>query len=547
MQVLSENYDIVICGAGLAGLTLALQLRRESPAKSILILEKQAGPLPAGTHKVGESTNEGGTHLLRQLAGLKEYIETTHIKKLGLRFFGAGSRKDGFDKRFEVGDALFARNSSYQLDRGILENDMRRFCCEAGVHVVEGVSVQEIEFGEQAHDITFAYPKENRRTTVSCRWVVDAMGRRRFLQSKLKLAKKSEHCGSASWWRIQRDFDVGEMVPAEKTDWHERVFARRWYSTNHLMGPGYWVWVIPLCSGMTSIGIVSDENAHPIRERNTFDKSIAWLAEHEPDLYKCVKNDAPLDFLLLKNFAHTTTKAFSSERWCCVGEAAAFTDALYSMGSDLIAIANRITVHLIEMDSANAPIGETVELYNQVYVTVVETMTELFRDVFPAFSADDVVLLKVMWDVACYWGFFSQLVIQDVLYQDQALPTLLELAKRLKAANFKVQDAFRTASRTSRCDSLKSGFFNFGGVSQVTDLRATVTDKRGIPELARNMDFLEQLASAVCRFILTGEQDALFSNEGSGTAAEVEPLVEKISSYFAPVKDVGFRVATQRS
>ena len=103
-----DKYDIVICGAGLAGLTLALQLKNQAPQYSILILEREVGPLPDGIHKVGESTTEGGTYLLRQLAGLKEYVESTHIKKLGLRFFGAGHRQDGFEKRFEIGDTLFA-------------------------------------------------------------------------------------------------------------------------------------------------------------------------------------------------------------------------------------------------------------------------------------------------------------------------------------------------------------------------------------------------------------------------------------------------------
>src|SRR5881397_1761681 len=135
-----DRYDIVVCGGGFAGLTLALQLKKRSSQHSILILEKEVGPLPAGAHKVGESTNEGGTYLLRQLVGLKEYVETTHIKKLGLRFFGAGHRQDSFEKRFEIGDTIFARNSSYQFDRGVLENDLRQFCREAGVHIEEGVS-----------------------------------------------------------------------------------------------------------------------------------------------------------------------------------------------------------------------------------------------------------------------------------------------------------------------------------------------------------------------------------------------------------------------
>jgi len=199
MTIPLDSYDIVICGGGLAGLTLALQLRNELPQNSILILEKEAGPVPIGVHKVGESTTEAGTYLLRQLAGLKDYVESTHVKKLGLRFFGAGYREAGFDKRFEIGDVVFARNTSYQFDRGILENDLRRFCRDAGVHIEEGVSVRDIAFGEETNTVTFAEPKQKKRLSVTCRWVVDAMGRRRFLQAKLGTAKKSSHNASACW------------------------------------------------------------------------------------------------------------------------------------------------------------------------------------------------------------------------------------------------------------------------------------------------------------------------------------------------------------
>lgn len=545
MAIPVDRYDIVICGGGFAGLTLALQLRSRLPDKSVLILEKIAGPLPAGTHKVGESTNEGGTYLLRQLSGLKHYVESTHIKKLGLRFFGAGYRNEGFDKRFEIGDAVFARNSSYQFDRGVLENDLRRFCRDAGVHIEEGVSVEDIDFGPETHAVTFAYPKNKEtstreRATVTCRWLVDAMGRRRLLQSKLGLAKASGHNASASWWRIQGDFDVAGMVPQEKSDWHERVLPRRWYSTNHLLGPGYWVWVIPLCSNMTSVGIVADEAVHPVRERNSIEKSLSWLAEHERDLFDLIENEKPLDFLVLKNFAYTTTRAFSTERWFCVGEAAAFTDPLYSMGSDLIAIADRITVRSIELDTSNCLTEETVELYNRIYLTVVEAMTTLFRDMYPAFGTDDIMILKVMWDVACYWAFFSQLSIQDVLYQDQLLPQLLKLAERLRTANALVQGSFRDAAVASREKPIKTGFYNFGIVSKVTDLRATVTDRRGIHELTENMDFLERFGSALRSFVLADRCETPSLNQCDHAPAELQSLMENLTSYLNPTRRVSF-------
>ena len=61
----SCKYDVVITGGGLAGLTLALQLKKSKPVCTILVLEKRKDDAPAATHKVGESLSELGAYYLR--------------------------------------------------------------------------------------------------------------------------------------------------------------------------------------------------------------------------------------------------------------------------------------------------------------------------------------------------------------------------------------------------------------------------------------------------------------------------------------------------
>ena len=84
---MENKYDVVIYGGGLAGLTLALQLKKENSGISILILEKRAGNAPESAHKVGESTVELGTHYIRETLDLKEYLDKHQLPKHGLRFF----------------------------------------------------------------------------------------------------------------------------------------------------------------------------------------------------------------------------------------------------------------------------------------------------------------------------------------------------------------------------------------------------------------------------------------------------------------------------
>ena len=57
---MKESADVVIMGGGLAGLTLALQLRQRFPALEVVVLERRRHPVPHATHKVGESSVEIG-------------------------------------------------------------------------------------------------------------------------------------------------------------------------------------------------------------------------------------------------------------------------------------------------------------------------------------------------------------------------------------------------------------------------------------------------------------------------------------------------------
>ena len=67
--------DVAIIGGGMAGLTLALQLRQENPDLDIRVLERSVLPPPAATHKVGESTVEIGSWYLDRTLGLGDLLE----------------------------------------------------------------------------------------------------------------------------------------------------------------------------------------------------------------------------------------------------------------------------------------------------------------------------------------------------------------------------------------------------------------------------------------------------------------------------------------
>ena len=142
---MSLQYDVVIMGGGLAGLTLSLQLKRAKPGISVLVLERRESEAATAAHKVGESTVELGTHYLREVLDLKGYLEEHELPKHGLRFFFPSETKEDIASRVELGPRLRLPVPSHQLDRGTLENYLMKHTREKGTELVLGAKVSNVD------------------------------------------------------------------------------------------------------------------------------------------------------------------------------------------------------------------------------------------------------------------------------------------------------------------------------------------------------------------------------------------------------------------
>ncbi|NEP39326.1 MAG: FAD-dependent oxidoreductase, partial [Okeania sp. SIO2H7] len=278
-------YDVAICGSGLAGLTLARQLKLNNPNLSIIALDKLSDRVPEATFKVGESTVYAGAYYLSNVLQLEDYFKKNHLIKLGLRFF-FGDARGLFKERPELGLSEFPpAPESYQIDRGHLEKELRLLNQQMGVEIQHHCSVTDIELAEKRekpHKIFYSHKDEKKKYICEARWVIDAMGRRRFLQKKLGLGKPNNPNFNAVWFRVQGRIDVSDFVPITERSWHDRVPEnKRYYSTNHLCGEGYWIWLIPLASKHTSIGIVAKEEIHAFKEFHTYELAYKWLEKYE--------------------------------------------------------------------------------------------------------------------------------------------------------------------------------------------------------------------------------------------------------------------------
>ena len=172
----------------------------------------------------------------------------------------------------EIGASRYLPVPSYQLDRGIFENFLAEEATRRGVRFVDGASWlrQQSSWPQDAaargtHRRRPASAGRRRRTIDRTRagWSMPAAAPA-CIKRKLGLAEPNAHDANAVWFRI------GERIAID--DWSDDAAWRarcdppaRWLSTNHLVGAGYWAWLIPLASGSHSVGIVADASC--IRSR----------------------------------------------------------------------------------------------------------------------------------------------------------------------------------------------------------------------------------------------------------------------------------------
>jgi flavin-dependent dehydrogenase len=409
-----DSFDVVICGGGLAGLTLALQLRKYQPERSVLVVERQKRPLPDACHKVGESSVEIGAHYFEHVIGLRSYLDARQLRKNGLRFF-SGVPGAPIHERCELGPSERPTVPSFQLDRGRLENDLRAMVEESGAELREGWGVRDIELSKDGdHTIVLVTP-ENEVEHVRGRWVVDATGRRRILQKKLGLHRDSPHQAGASWWRVKGRFDIKDLVDPDASRWHARdIGGQRWLSTIHLCGTGYWFWLIPLSTDHWSLGIVAETASHDFRTFGKPETAKEWVQKHEPHVWKKLEGLPWEDFIAFKDYRYDSARVMSADRWTCVGEAGVFVDPLYSPGSDFIGVSNSLTCELIADDFAGRLDAERADELNRFMLRFEDLTSETLALGSQVFGKPEVTAGKLYWDYLQYWAFMCQYFFQRI-------------------------------------------------------------------------------------------------------------------------------------
>ena len=501
----APDQDVVIAGAGLAGLCLAIQLKRTIPGLRVLIAEKSPHTPQPAAHKVGESSVEVASHYFEKVLGLEDLMHD-EVKKFGLRFLFSTSDNQDIAERPECGPSAFMHVPSFQIDRGQFETALRARAESLGIEIAIDCAANKAVIGPGQDENRISLETAEETHEVSCKWFIDTSGRSGLLKKQLGLEKPNRHHVNAAWFRLDHSLDIDSWSDCKQ--WKDRNQHSRRLSTNHLMGTGYWIWLIPLTHGRTSVGIVADDRIHSFKEISTFKSAMEWMTQHEPQCARQINgvNHRMMDFKALKNYSHDITQVFSRDRWGIAGDAGLFTDPLYSPGSDFIAMANGYLTDLIARDFRREDIEGRIAHYDRAYRLLGRTYLVNYHRQYAIMGNARVMSSKIVWDFTMYWGSVALLYFTNRLCDAAFMERAQPIMQRFNALNYRTQSLLRRwAEAEIEAPPMPPTFFDYTSLEFLQrlngDLLKNYDTEELLEQLTENLNLAQSLKAELTQEI----------------------------------------------
>jgi flavin-dependent dehydrogenase len=506
-----NHYDVVIIGAGLAGLALSRQLLLYSD-KKILLVDKRT-EIPPKKQKVGEATVQLSAYYFSKVLDLEEHLLREHFIKYNLRFYWKNIERD--NRNFEDYSQAFIRTlsniASYQLDRNKIEGEMLRLNLESSnfVFYAPVTSLDVRLSNEGPHSVSFKASNVN--LALEAEWVIDTSGRGKFLARKNALLKENPIRHGASWFWVEGLVNIEKLTdrsPQEirlKRDRAATGHLPIWLATNHFCGEGFWFWVIPL-QGKTSLGLVYDNTLIPHECVSTPQKLIEWVCREFPLFERDLPHRKILDHSSFKDFSYDCAQTISQSRWALAGEAGRFTDPLYSPGGDLISIYNTLITDAILTENAEA-LTAKCRLYEQLMKAVYEAYVPSYAVSYDVLGDQEAMTLKYSWELAIYFSFYVFPFINDLFTDSRFVLSFLNKFSRLGPINRGLQSFISSYYRWKNSERGPASGPIFNDFTQIGPLQAAEKSFYlvgvSVDEACRVLDLQFANLKEMARFIVT--------------------------------------------
>ncbi|HET9227349.1 MAG TPA: lycopene cyclase family protein [Thermoanaerobaculia bacterium] len=469
-ETAEKNVDVLIVGAGLAGLTLARQLLLSRPDIEILMLDRLP-EVPSPKQKVGEATVQVSGYYYSRVLEMEEHLLREHFLKYNLRFYWKSER--GGEVWEDLSQSYIRKISNiatYQLDRNKFEAAVLEKNRESpSFELIHPMTNLHIDLSEDGGLHSFRFEADGREIAGRAGWVVDASGRGRFLVRRQSLDRPSpiKHGSSFLWVE-------GLLDPEKCTNLDRKQIRLRpersalghfptFLATNHYCGEGYWFWEIPL-HGKTSLGLVFDSANVNFKDVSSAEKLVEWICREYPLFARDLPQRKILYHSGLTSFALDNGQMISPARWALCGEACRFTDPLYSPGGDLISTYNTLISDAI-LTGDQGELEAKIRFYEPLARAIYEAYVPSFAVSYNTLGDQECFSLRYVWELTVYFSFYVFPFIND-LHTDQAfLPGFLRRFSQLGPINQGIHrllaDYFRWKKENVILEAPEPVFFDF--------------------------------------------------------------------------------------
>ncbi|MEA5506876.1 tryptophan halogenase [Halotia wernerae UHCC 0503] len=352
------EYDVVIMGAGYAGVCQARHLLLKIPNIRIAIVDPRSENPSKLDHRPGESTLEAASMFLFSELGLHDYLLEQHTHKAGLNWHWPKDveKTESLDDYYNIWVNRQLTIPSFHLNRLKFDLDVLEMNKQMGAHFYNGRVVDlDLTPGDELNTVKVKLHDDY--IHLKSKHLIDAAGRKFIIGRKtdnllLNPKELPVNIKPSSGWVLVKNVD---RTIFDNSVYSTESLESRYYATNHWMGKGHWLWMIPVDTQTKelSVGLIHHPDVIPSELVNTKEKFYAFLKANHNILYQLLKSGEHVEFNYWPKIAHTSKKLFSTDNWYVIGDAASNFDALYSTGTTMSCIAIESVTEIIRAKLGN--------------------------------------------------------------------------------------------------------------------------------------------------------------------------------------------------